>query len=105
MVLCDDAFIAGMNAEWRGVTGPTDVLSFPMEDDDDIKPMPGGPPRMLGDLFISLDTAQRQAAERGCACACRSPTSVILWCCTAQCGWHAQLSSRLRGASRFDNAV
>jgi hypothetical protein len=94
MVLCDDAFIARMNAEWRGVAGPTDVLSFPMEDDDDIKPAPGGPPRMLGDLFISLDTAQRQAAERGCACACTCGTSIVLWCCTARCSWYAHLSGR-----------
>lgn len=66
MVLCDDAVIARMNTKWRGVAAPTDVLSFPMEEDDDIWAGPDGPPRMLGDLFISLDTAQRQAAERGC---------------------------------------
>ncbi len=65
MVLCDDAVIARMNAEWRGVAAPTDVLSFPIE--DDIPSCPGGPPRMLGDIFISLDTAERQAAERGFA--------------------------------------
>ena len=63
LVLCDDAFIAGLNAEWRGIAAPTDVLSFPLE--DDMPCFPGGPPRMLGDLFISLDTAERQAAERG----------------------------------------
>ena len=64
-MLCDDAFIARMNAKWRGIAAPTDVLSFPLE--DDMPSFPGGPPRMLGDLFISLDTAERQALERGCA--------------------------------------
>ena len=35
LVLCDDAHIAALNAEWRGVEGPTDVLSFELEDDED----------------------------------------------------------------------
>ncbi len=37
------------------------MLSFPMEQDSG----DGCPVRMLGDLVISLDTAQRQAEERG----------------------------------------
>jgi rRNA maturation RNase YbeY len=53
VVLCNDERIAEMNAAWRGVDGPTDVLSFPQED-----------ARVLGDLVISLDTAARQAATR-----------------------------------------
>ncbi len=53
VVLCDDARIAELNAAWRGVDGPTDVLSFPQED-----------AQVLGDLVISLDTAARQASER-----------------------------------------
>ena len=70
-MLCDDAFIARMNAKWRGIAAPTDVLSFPLE--DDMPSFPGGPPRMLGDLFISLDTAERQALERGCVHAPHGP--------------------------------
>lgn len=53
-VLCSDAHIQGLNQTWRGKDAPTDVLSFPQEDDD-----------FLGDLVISLPTATRQAAERG----------------------------------------
>ena len=70
LVLTDDAEIAQLNQEWRGVAGPTDVLSFPMDD-----PLAGAasggadpaslPPRVLGDLVLSLDTATRQAGERG----------------------------------------
>ncbi len=29
IVLCDDAFIAGLNAKWRGLDKATNVLSFP----------------------------------------------------------------------------
>lgn len=61
MVLCSDAHIARLNGEWRSKLEATDVLSFPMEQDSG----DGCPVRMLGDLVISLDTAQRQAEERG----------------------------------------
>ena len=62
VVLCNDAHIRALNQEWREKDTATDVLSFPMDDD-----MPEGyPVRILGDVVISLDTAQRQAQERGC---------------------------------------
>ena len=43
----DAARIAELNAEHRGKTGPTDVLSFPIDDDG---PVYG--PRELGDVVI-----------------------------------------------------
>lgn len=54
VVLCDDAFIRPLNAEWRGKDQPTDVLSFPQDDD-----------AVLGDVVVSAETARRQAAELG----------------------------------------
>jgi probable rRNA maturation factor len=39
--------IAELNAEYRGKSGPTDVLSFPIDGDE---PSPG--PRELGDIVI-----------------------------------------------------
>ena len=62
-MLCSDAHIAQLNGQWRGKAEATDVLSFPMEQDSG----DSCPVRMLGDLVISLDTAARQAQERGCA--------------------------------------
>lgn len=53
-VLCSDAHIQALNRQWRGKDAPTDVLSFPQEDED-----------VLGDLVISVPTAARQAQERG----------------------------------------
>lgn len=43
LVLCDDAHMRGLNAEWRGVDAPTDVLSFELEDDDDEDAEGGAP--------------------------------------------------------------
>jgi probable rRNA maturation factor len=44
----DDARIAELNAQWRGKEGPTDVLSFPVDEDDvDVVG-----PRELGDVVI-----------------------------------------------------
>lgn len=67
LVLCDDAHIQELNREWRGVDAPTDVLSFELEDDEEVEggASPELPVNVLGDVVISLDTARRQAGERG----------------------------------------
>lgn len=57
MVLVDDAGIAALNQRYRGVTGPTDVLAFPMTEG----PFPDLAPDCLGDVVISAETALRQA--------------------------------------------
>ena len=57
--LSDDTHIAVLNKEWRGKEGPTDVLSFETDSP------PGYPFHLLGDIVISLQTAGRQASERG----------------------------------------
>lgn len=54
VVLADDALIRSLNAEWRGIDQPTDVLSFPQDDE-----------RLLGDVVIGTETAARQAADLG----------------------------------------
>lgn len=59
VVICSDDVIQGLNATWRDKDAPTDVLSFPQDDDLEH----GG--AVLGDLVVSLDTAARQADERG----------------------------------------
>ncbi|HRF58742.1 MAG TPA: rRNA maturation RNase YbeY [Fimbriimonadaceae bacterium] len=55
VLLTDDAGIQALNRQFRGLDEPTDVLSFPAG--------PGAP--VLGDIAISVDTAQRQADARG----------------------------------------
>ena len=58
--------IATLNEEHLGKAGPTDVLSFPIEDaTPGVPPQAGngGPPLALGDIFISTDIVTAHAAE------------------------------------------
>ena len=68
--LVADAEIAELNADWRQKEGPTDVLAFAAQDEatDGTPPMPASgeaEPLELGDIFISVETAARQAPEHG----------------------------------------
>ena len=63
ILLTDDAHIAQLNSQYRHVEGPTDVLSFSQTEGDD-EPIPGMEDNLLGDVVISVETAQRQAAEQ-----------------------------------------
>jgi probable rRNA maturation factor len=60
LIICDDATIHQRNAEHRGEDYPTDVLSYPTHEPSDTH-MPTV--SHLGDIFISLDTAERQAKD------------------------------------------
>jgi len=59
----DDREVRELNAAYRQQDRPTDVLSFAAIDAD----LPTSPdlPLCLGDITISVETAQRQATERG----------------------------------------
>lgn len=62
-VLVDDERIHEINREYRHIDRSTDVISFAMEDNDQfyVECMP----RTLGDIFISVDHAKKQAEEYG----------------------------------------
>src|SRR5262245_39932700 len=59
ILLTDDAGIRVLNRTHRGKDKPTDVLSFPLDET-------AGPEdvRLLGDVVVSIDTAERQARSR-----------------------------------------
>ncbi|MBQ8311188.1 MAG: rRNA maturation RNase YbeY [Clostridia bacterium] len=63
----DDAQIHALNKKFRGVDKPTDVLSFPLFDYEGTSEEPPVDEmmEMLGDVVLSLETAQRQATEFG----------------------------------------
>ena len=62
-VLVDDERIHEINREYRHIDRSTDVISFAMEDNDQF--YVEGMPRSLGDIFISVDHAKKQAEEYG----------------------------------------
>jgi len=64
ILLLDDSGMAELNRQYRGRSGPTDVLSFPMYTEEELRNVQ---PEILGDVVISLETAQRQAVSAGCA--------------------------------------
>lgn len=61
--LCSDDEIRELNLSYRKQNKPTDVLSFPQYASGE-RPVPGLPVA-LGDVVISVDTAARQARDRG----------------------------------------
>jgi probable rRNA maturation factor len=60
----DDNSIHELNRDYRGVDRPTDVLSFPQDDDEGFTVL-HGMPHVLGDIIISLERAREQAHDYG----------------------------------------
>ena len=72
ILLTGDEGIRTLNRRWRAKDKATDVLSFPLYDIDSLRALgrqatraPKIMPWELGDVVISVDTARRQAKERG----------------------------------------
>lgn len=67
--LVDDDVMAARNEAHLGRSGPTDVLSFPLEHlvpgRASAPPPAGGPPLMIGDVLIAPGYVARQARELG----------------------------------------
>lgn len=60
IVLTDDASIREINAEWRKMDKPTNVLSFPQAEGKAVATTP-----MLGDIILAHETIAREAEEAG----------------------------------------
>jgi probable rRNA maturation factor len=65
VVLADDAEVRALNARWRGIDKPTNVLSFPTLDPDTLAAQPAGMPVLLGDVVLAFETCAREAAQQG----------------------------------------
>lgn len=63
LVLVGDKKIQAMNKEYRKKDKPTDVISFAYLEVTHYELEPGD--IIVGDIFISMDTAKRQAKEKG----------------------------------------
>ena len=65
LLFADDAEVHALNREWRGKDKPTNVLSFPMLEREDLLALaPDGPPELLGDIALALETCAREAKEK-----------------------------------------
>lgn len=66
LVFTSNASIHELNRDWRGRDKPTNVLSFPMLERDDLLDLAeGGPPELLGDIALAYETCAREAADKG----------------------------------------
>ena len=61
IVIMDDAQIQALNQAFRGISRPTNVLAFPMQEGE----ISGITPDLLGDVVISAQTAQKEADAAG----------------------------------------
>jgi probable rRNA maturation factor len=68
LVLMADADVQALNKSYRGVDKPTNVLSFPADEDfEDDDPAFGNPvlsDLVLGDIVFAFETVQREAKEQ-----------------------------------------
>lgn len=70
IVFANDAEVQELNREWRGKDKPTNVLSFPMLERAELLDLGNdGPPEMLGDIVLALETCAREAGEKRLALA------------------------------------
>ena len=67
ILLVDTAAMEQLHIQWMDEPGPTDVLSFPMDElrparaEDDNEPTPG----LLGDIVLCPEVAEKQAVAAG----------------------------------------
>jgi len=63
--LTGDDEVQALNAEWRGKDKPTNVLSFPQMETNEIGTAgTDGPDLMLGDVVLAREVCEREAAEK-----------------------------------------
>ena len=65
VTLTNNEYIHTLNREYRGIDRPTDVLSFALNESEEPEVVGGSEVNVLGDLIISLERAEEQAADYG----------------------------------------
>ena len=66
--LTSDDEVHALNSEWRGKDQPTNVLSFPMVDEEELAEASGpGPELMLGDIVLARGVCEAEATAKGVA--------------------------------------
>lgn len=62
LLLADDARVRELNREWRDKDQPTNVLSFPAVEPDEVASSP-----LIGDIVLAYETLEREARSEGIA--------------------------------------
>ena len=62
--LTSDEEVRALNAEWRGKDKPTNVLSFPIAEPDELDDGAAGPELMLGDIVLARGVCVAEAADK-----------------------------------------
>jgi probable rRNA maturation factor len=65
LIAVDETAMAELHQQWMGEPGPTDVLSFPMDELRPPKPGDDAPTGILGDIVLCPSVAERQATTAG----------------------------------------
>lgn len=66
LLFTGDDEVHTLNREWRDRDKPTNVLSFPMLERDDLIALGAeGPPELLGDIALARETCAREAEAKG----------------------------------------
>ena len=64
--LAGDEEVRALNSEWRGKDKATNVLSFPMAEEDDFENANVlGQELLLGDIILALGVCEAEAADKG----------------------------------------
>ena len=65
IVLVDEAAMVQLHVQWLDLPGPTDVMSFPMDELTPGSAEHPAPEGLLGDVVLCPSVAAKQAAEAG----------------------------------------
>ena len=65
VTLTNNTYIHQLNKQYRGIDRPTDVLSFALNESEEPEIEDGPDVNVLGDLIMSVERAQEQAADYG----------------------------------------
>lgn len=65
VILTDPAHIQEINKEYRNIDKPTDVLSFPMFEKNELENVSFENEEVLGDVVVSIEKVKEQAIEYG----------------------------------------
>jgi len=63
LIIVDNEYIHELNKTYRNIDRETDVITFALEDEDTV--IIPEEERILGDIYISIDKARKQAEEYG----------------------------------------